>query len=101
MDKIAVKELDYKPTDQWIEGREDALELIRNERRNQLMKWGIRGRSGSVQETDFLMLAVLMEEVGEVATAMINGDEDNLRDELSQVAAVAATMIQMIDKGEG
>lgn len=85
----------YEPTDSWIEGREDALTWIREERRRQLMKWGMRGQ----EMTDETFLKVLMEEVGEVARAMLENDPKNMREEIIQVAAVCAAKIQQIDTG--
>lgn len=41
-----------------------------------------------------LALAALMEEVGEVARAYHDGMEDDLRDELVQVAAVAVAWLE-------
>jgi NTP pyrophosphatase (non-canonical NTP hydrolase) len=46
----------------------------------------------------WLRLSVLMEEVGEVATAIQNGDDANLREELIQVAAVAVRWIEAMDE---
>lgn len=40
---------------------------------------------------------VLMEEVGEVARAILEGDRVGLRCELVQVAAVAVAMIEAVD----
>lgn len=42
-------------------------------------------------------LAILMEEVGEVATALQNNDLSNLKDELIQVAAVCVRWIEQIN----
>lgn len=44
-----------------------------------------------------LRMAILTEEVGEVAKAIIEVDPANLREELVQVAAVAVRWIQFID----
>lgn len=40
-----------------------------------------------------LRLPILVEEVGEVATAMLNGDDEQLATELIQVAAMAVTWL--------
>lgn len=45
-------------------------------------------------------LAVLIEEVGEVANAQLEGDKTGLRKELIQVAAVATAMVEGIDRGD-
>jgi NTP pyrophosphatase (non-canonical NTP hydrolase) len=50
----------------------------------QVAKWGIQ------QHTDAKWLAILVEEIGEVAKAIVEGDDDGLRDELVHVAAVCA-----------
>lgn len=42
-------------------------------------------------------LAILMEEVGEVATALQNNDIANLKDELIQVAAVCVRWLEQIN----
>lgn len=43
-------------------------------------------------------LAILVEEVGEVAKAMQEGDWRDIRTELTQVAAVAVAWIENIDR---
>lgn len=48
-------------------------------------KWGPQRN-----HTQEKWLAILTEEVGEVAKAILEHDQDNLREELVQVAAVAA-----------
>jgi NTP pyrophosphatase (non-canonical NTP hydrolase) len=45
-----------------------------------------------------LRMAVLAEEVGEVGTALQTGDLENLREELTQVAALAVRWLEYIDK---
>lgn len=42
-------------------------------------------------------VAVLLEEVGEVARALLEQDEAHMRTELVQVAAVAVAMIEWLD----
>jgi NTP pyrophosphatase (non-canonical NTP hydrolase) len=46
-------------------------------------------------------IAVLVEEVGEVAKAVIENDAAGYRDELIQVAAVAIAMVQGLDARGG
>ena len=58
------------------------------ERDKQDRKWGTEIHS---RET---MLTVLMEEVGEAAKAVLEGDFKNYEEELIQVAAVAVKMIE-------
>lgn len=44
-------------------------------------------------------LAVLAEEFGEVARAVVEQDVKNLREELVQVAAVCAAWVEALDRG--
>jgi NTP pyrophosphatase (non-canonical NTP hydrolase) len=67
---------------------------IVDERERQDAKWGPLG------ERPTPSLAVLVEEVGEVAEAMCERDYENLRAELVQVAAVACAMVEGIDRGD-
>jgi len=63
------------------------------ERRKQDAKWGAR----QYHETDpGRILAILLEEVGEVATALLKQDEENLEDEVLQVAAVAVAWLEAL-----
>lgn len=57
---------------------------IKAERARQDRKFG-----DQTGHSDLFWNVVLGEEVGEVATALVENDLDNLRDELIQVAAVA------------
>ena len=71
-----------------------AFDLIRLERDRQAGLWGREHRWGhgdcsSEDVPDPVKAAVLMEECGEVARAMLNEDRDGLRRELIEVAAVA------------
>lgn len=90
-----------------------ALEDVAAERLRQHEKFGDQSHLGR-----FFMLAVLMEEVGEVAQAVVNHESDQMvndcteghgcdacarsrdriRAELVQVAAVAVQMIEHIDR---
>jgi NTP pyrophosphatase (non-canonical NTP hydrolase) len=69
----------------------DLLELIRKERESQDRKWGIQ------DVPDPVMYVVLGEEVGEVGKAILEGDEEGIKSELIQVAAVAIKMLQFIN----
>lgn len=77
-------------------------DCIREERINQNAKWGIqRHEMGK-------WLAILVEEVGEVAQAMQNGmtseketDAHDLYKEIIQVAAVAAAMAEQLKEEYG
>jgi NTP pyrophosphatase (non-canonical NTP hydrolase) len=88
----------------------DVLHSVRNERYCQDRLWG----PSEIRPTP--TLAVLVEEVGEVAEAIqdylraradenipISGEHEYihfLRDELVQVAAVAVAMVEGIDRGD-
>jgi NTP pyrophosphatase (non-canonical NTP hydrolase) len=71
--------------------RDHAINAIRAERHRQIEKWG-HGPMPAGRE-----LAILVEEVGEVATAIQDGDIQNLRDELVQVAAVCVRWLEFLD----
>ncbi|WP_310502790.1 hypothetical protein [Paenibacillus qinlingensis] len=47
-----------------------------------------------------LRLAILVEEVGEISTALQNGDIENLKTELTQTAATAIRWLEHIKKEE-
>ena len=61
--------------------------LVQAERARQDARWGPPAAALRTQRLE--LVAVLLEEVGEVARAVLEEDEANLRDELVQVAAVA------------
>jgi len=67
---------------------------VANERVRQDEKWG------PSEARPVPRLAVLVEEVGEVADAMLSRDRNNIRTELIQVAAVALAMVEGIDRGD-
>jgi NTP pyrophosphatase (non-canonical NTP hydrolase) len=69
-------------------------EAVRAERGRQIEKWG-HGNPGFST-----MVAVLTEEVGEVARAVLDGDEANLVDELEQVGAVACRIYEQVKRGD-
>lgn len=81
------------------------LDDIRVERHRQDMKWGDQSA-----HPDGFMLAILLEEVGEAATAVIRADDpdpdlrhryvEGLRTELVQVAAVAVQWIEHLDAAQ-
>lgn len=81
--------------------RKQALALISAERDRQLAKWtgphdwGNGDCSGpGVALT--VKLAVLAEEFGEVTRAVLERDQDSLRAELTQVAAVACAILESL-----
>lgn len=67
---------------------------VEAERQRQDEKWG--PSEGRPVPT----MAVLVEEVGEAAKAILEDDLPGLRDELVQVSAVAAAMVEGIDRGD-
>jgi NTP pyrophosphatase (non-canonical NTP hydrolase) len=75
-----------------VTATERVFELIRDERRRQDEKWGSANvlQNGSRE----LRLAVLTEEVGEVAKAILDHDHREMLEELIQVAAVAVAWLE-------
>jgi NTP pyrophosphatase (non-canonical NTP hydrolase) len=74
----------------------DAI-LYERERHEQAKRDGKFSKTCADDMTDRERLPVLMEEVGEVARAMLEGDGPNLREELAQVGAVALAWIEGLD----
>ena len=70
--------------------REEIFSLINEERDKQDKKWGALPRNLS----DLLWLAILTEEVGEVAQAILKRDWNNLKLEIIQVATVAVAWLE-------
>jgi NTP pyrophosphatase (non-canonical NTP hydrolase) len=70
------------------------VEDVMSERFRQDQKWG------PSRQRPAPALVVLVEEVGEVANAMQDGTEEELRAELIQVAAVAVAMVEALDRGD-
>ena len=70
------------------------IDEILVERQKQDEKWGVQNHNS------WYWLAILMEEVGEVAHAICGKRHDflNYREELIQVAAVAVAMIESLDR---
>ncbi len=69
----------------------DWVSLIQAERQRQDHKWGEQNHS------DMKWLAILMEEVGELAKAILEND-DNGVDELVQVAAVSVAWLEAVSR---
>ena len=67
---------------------------ITEECQRQYDKWGVQNHSPAV------WLAILVEEVGEVAQALLVEDKTKWREELVQVAAVVVTTIKEYDNGK-
>ena len=76
---------------------EDILGEIVDERERQNKKWDT-SNWGNWNPPSGNKLGILVEEVGEVATALIDNEPiENLRAELIQVAAVAMQWVEHID----
>lgn len=79
----------------------DVLDEVRRERTRQDLRWGWTNRDPAWH------LAVLMEEVGELARALhdarfaggVQAAVDNAREEAIQVAAVAVAFVEGLDGG--
>ena len=69
--------------------RPNVVQDVLDERERQDRRWGV---SRNLHPS--LWLAVLSEEMGEMAEAILKGDRDNYRRELVQVAAVALAALQ-------
>jgi len=75
-----------------MESHDYVLKQISTERIRQEALWGPQNHSGAV------WTSILMEEVGEVAKAVNEGDESNYIEELIQVAALAVAMIESANR---
>jgi NTP pyrophosphatase (non-canonical NTP hydrolase) len=69
-----------------------ALDLVRTERANQDQRWGEQNHA------PLYWLGILMEEVGEVAKALIEFKMGEYRKEVVQVGAVAVAMLEAYDR---
>lgn len=81
--------------------RADVFDLINTERQRQAKKWASPHNWGqgdcSANLPATTKLAVLTEELGEVARAVLDhSPTDHLRDELCQVAAVATAWMESL-----
>jgi NTP pyrophosphatase (non-canonical NTP hydrolase) len=73
------------------------LDMVSEERARQERKWGDQSAYSSL-----LWLAILTEELGEVAKAMLERTSaESLRRELTQVAAVAVAAIEALEREPG
>jgi NTP pyrophosphatase (non-canonical NTP hydrolase) len=71
------------------------LSEVEQERKRQDLKFGSQPQSLKPA----LYLAVLVEELGEVARSIIEGDSKNYRVELIQLAAVSVATVEDFDRG--
>lgn len=86
--------------------RQDIVDAITSERDKQHVKWGKAHRWGwgdcsSKEVMPIVKAGVLAEECGEVARAVLDGDEAGLRRELVQVAAVAVAWLETYGNKKG
>lgn len=82
--------------------REQALAEVSVERELQSVKWSAphgwgEGDCSSPLVDPMVKLAVLTEEVGEVARALLERDPEGLKVELTQVAAVAVAWMEGLE----
>jgi len=89
-----------KDLQDWAVARERAFAAIRRERLRQVSKWGLQTHPLE------WWLAILSEEVGEMAKAMLDvkfeqGASQAIETEAVQVAAVAAAIVQAIQTKKG
>ena len=73
----------------------DIIHAVADERRRQDQKWG-RSFPG---RPDSFWLTILMEEVGEMAEAVLEGKEQDIEDEAIQVAAVIFAFLELRTPG--
>ena len=74
---------------------EEIFQKIRDERKRQNEKWGVQHHPGSA------WLTILMEEVGEVAKAMLEKDDvEIVEEELIQATAVCVAWLEDLKRGE-
>ncbi len=91
----------YDPKPEWVEGREEAFSLIREERRKHWLKWGV------ADHVDGTWLKIIAEEFGELAKEMLTYQFDpedtdankNRITEAVQLAAVCAAYVQHLKTG--
>ena len=82
--------------------RAEVYSMISDERRRQAKKWGANHGWGEGDCSSPLVdapvkVAVLSEEVGEVARAVLERDSQALARELTQVAAVAVAWLESLE----
>lgn len=81
--------------------RDEAFALVTAERERQEQKWNREhswgfGSCASTAVHDAVKVMVLTEECGEVARAVLDMDDADLRTELVQVAAVAVAWLESL-----
>lgn len=81
--------------------RDDVYQAVDDERSHQSARWSGphawgRGDCSSTDVEPIVKAAVLAEECGEVARAVLDQDNEGLREELIQVAAVAVAWLESL-----
>lgn len=69
-----------------------ALQHVCHERSRQNSRWGVQDHS------DLYWLGIMMEEVGELAKAIIEGDHKHAAEELVQATAVGVAWLECIER---
>lgn len=84
-----------------LKRQERFLALIRTERERQESKWGDDQAEGGGSRDAFRQkfCAILMEEVGEVARAILEGDEAHALVEMAEVAATCCRYYELNTPG--
>ncbi len=77
-----------------MRNRNYIISEIVDERERQDEKWGEQNH------VPLKWLAILGEEVGEANKAVLDGDVDNLREELVQIAATAVAFLQSLERNK-
>ena len=77
-----------------LAGENERLRPILDERKRQDKKWGVQNHG------PMTWLAILTEEVGEAAKAVLEGNAEGYQKELTHVAAVAVAMGECFKRGE-
>lgn len=82
--------------------RQHFIDMIEAERKRQDDKWGWVGSEGTILPGDdpHAKVSVLLEEVGEVAKALLEDDQPGLDEELIQVAAVCLAWLEARAEGK-
>lgn len=87
--------VDDKEQPQFATWAELALILQLKERIRQNVLWG---DNHFAKHSKHKILTILMEEVGEIARAILDGDQDNLLEEAVQSAAVCQAFVELLLK---
>lgn len=75
--------------------QEEIFQRTAIERMKSDEKWGTQSIPNGTH-SDYALVTILLEEVGEVARAVLERDEENLRDELFDVMQVATAWLEAL-----